>query len=208
MTAVFHERRAFISAPLRCVGAARREDTALRQFIEHRHIARNAEQGVFFFIKTRDGCLQSLGIGMFWLRKDLFPFGIFYQLARVHDRYPVCHLGDDAHIMADEDNGSSCFLLQAADQSQDLGLHRYVQRRGRFVTDQKPRPADQRHGDHDTLAHTAGKLGRNLRKYFFRAGDANGTDHIQGTLLRLCFAHLLMRGNGLHDLTPAGHQRV
>ncbi len=81
MTAVFHERRAFISAPLRCVGAARREDTALRQFIEHRHIARNAEQGVFFFIKTRDGCLQSLGIGMFWLRKDLFPFGIFYQLA-------------------------------------------------------------------------------------------------------------------------------
>ena len=96
MTAVFHELRAFISALLSCVGTARGKDTALWQIIKHRYIARNAEQGVFFFIKTRDGCLQSLGIGVFRLRKDFFPFGVLYQLARIHDCNAVCHLGDDA----------------------------------------------------------------------------------------------------------------
>ena len=72
---------------------------------------------------------------MFRLRKDFFPFGVLYQLARIHDCNAVCHLGDDAHIMTDEDNRCAGLLLQTADQSQDLGLHRNIQRRGRLVTD-------------------------------------------------------------------------
>ena len=87
MTAVFHERRAFISAPLRCVGAARREDTALRQFIEHRHIARNAEQGVFFFINLLKELQQKLNISYIFISHDL---GVVKHIA---DRVMVMYRG-------------------------------------------------------------------------------------------------------------------
>ncbi len=39
---------------------------------------------------------------------------------------------------------------------QNLRLYRNVERRGGFIGDQQLRSADQRHGDHDTLAQTAG----------------------------------------------------
>ena len=47
--------------------------------------------------------------------------------------------------------------LQVAQQFQNLRLDRDVERRGRFVGDQQPRPAGDGDGDHDALAHAAGQ---------------------------------------------------
>ena len=50
--------------------------------------------------------------------------------------------------------------LQLADQVEDLGLRRHVERRRRLVGDEEGRARDQRHGDHGALAQAAGQLER------------------------------------------------
>ena len=56
--------------------------------------------------------------------------------------------------------------LQVAQQLEHLALHGHVERGRRLVGDQHVGLEGQRHGDHDALAHAAGKLVRKL----FRAG--------------------------------------
>ena len=82
--------------------------------------------------------------------------------AAVHHDHPVGHLGDHAHVVGDEDDGGAGFLLQVADQLEDLRLHGDVERRGRLVGDEHLGAAGERHRDHHPLAHAAGQLVRVL----------------------------------------------
>ena len=50
--------------------------------------------------------------------------------------------------------------LQLLEQVKDLALDGDIERGRRFVGDQQLRVAGERHGDHDALAHAAGKLVR------------------------------------------------
>ncbi len=61
--------------------------------------------------------------------------------------------------------------MQAAHEIQDLCLNRDVERRCRFVANDKVGIAGERAGDRDTLALTAGKLVRVLRGVFLREAD-------------------------------------
>ena len=58
------------------------------------------------------------------------------------------------------------FDLQAGNQSQDLGLGRYIKRCGRFVGDQQLGFQEKRRRDHGALRLPAGELMR------IRPGDA------------------------------------
>jgi len=62
--------------------------------------------------------------------------------------------------VGDEQVGNAKFFLQLPEQVEDLGLHRYVERRGRFVADQQFRLHGERTGDGDALALAAGKFVR------------------------------------------------
>ena len=57
--------------------------------------------------------------------------------------------------MGNHDDGHAQFFLQALHQFQNLRLNGHVQRGGRLVGDQNIGLAGQRHGNHDSLAHTA-----------------------------------------------------
>ena len=61
-------------------------------------------------------------------------------------------------VVADEDHRHVPSLLQFAQQVDDLGLHRHVQRGGRFVGDQQHRIASQCRCQHHPLAHAARQL--------------------------------------------------
>ena len=161
-------------------------------------------------IQTRDGEHQALGIrmGILVLVEDRPGGCVFDDLAAVHDRDVVGHLVDDAEIVRDEQNGGAVFLTQLVHELQDLRLNGHVERRGRLVRDQQLRTAGQRHGDHDTLPHTAGELVRIL------LGDDLGVrdldvgqqlDRFRGSLL---FVHALMDHERLGDLPADGEDRV
>jgi hypothetical protein len=49
-------------------------------------------------------------------------------------------------------------MHQPVQEIEDLRLHRDIERRRRLVGEQQGRPAQQRHGDHDALAHAAGEF--------------------------------------------------
>ena len=66
-------------------------------------------------------------------------------------------------IVRDQQHGHAALALQRLQQLEDLRLDGDVERGGRLVGDQQVRLVGQRHGDHDALALTAGKLVRDRR---------------------------------------------
>ena len=68
----------------------------------------------------------------------------------------------DRQVVADEQVGQAQIVLQVAHQVEDLGLDRYVERRGRLVAQDQVGPARQCPGDGDALALPAGEFVRVL----------------------------------------------
>ncbi len=75
--------------------------------------------------------------------------------AGVENHDPIGHLGDHPQVMGDQHERHSGVSLQRPQQVEDLRLDRHVERRRRFVGNQQFRPAGNRHGNHDPLAHAA-----------------------------------------------------
>ena len=61
--------------------------------------------------------------------------GRFGDLAEIHDGDPIGEIADDAHVVRDEQVRGVCARLQVAEQVEDRGLNRHVERGDRLVTD-------------------------------------------------------------------------
>ncbi|MCY1502285.1 hypothetical protein D9M68_363810 [compost metagenome] len=102
------------------------------------------------------------GIGMFRPEEDVFRATGFDRVTAEHHHGAIGDLGDDAHVVGDEQHRGAFLLLQHFDQVEDLALDGDVERRRRLVGDQQLRTACKRHGDHHALAHAAGEAVRVL----------------------------------------------
>ena len=86
--------------------------------------------------------------------------GNFDKAAEIHDRHPVADVPDDREVVRHEQIGHAQPPLQVDQQVEDLGAHRYVERRDGLVADDQRRLQRQRAGDDDALALPAGELVR------------------------------------------------
>ena len=129
--------------------------------------------------------------------EDFLRLAVLHDLACVHNRNPIRHVGHDAQIVRDKDNGKMSLLLDLIDQLQNLGLNGHVQSRGRLVADQNIRICRQCDSNHDSLPHAAGKLKRILVEPGGRFRNA----HLLHKLDRLClcngFVHFDHNSGGL-----------
>ena len=132
----------------------------------------------------------------------------FHHLTAVKHRDPVGHIGHNAQVMGDEDDGVAEFLLQILDQLQDLRLNGHVQSSGRLVADQNFRLAGQGDGDNDTLAHTAGILEGVIVEPGLRIGNAHLLHQHQGALSRLQLRTVLVLEDNGGDLLADGDDGV
>ena len=80
--------------------------------------------------------------------------------AGIHDVHRLGDRRDHAQIVGDQQQRHAGLVRDLADQLEDLGLHRHVERGGRLVGDQQLRPPRQDHGDHHPLALAARELVR------------------------------------------------
>ena len=128
--------------------------------------------------------------------------------ACVHHDHLVGHLSDDAEVVRDQDDRRAEFLLHAAEQPDDLRLHRHVECRGRLVGDEQPRIERQRHRDHRALQHPAGELVRVVVHAAIRMRNADQPEELDGPRARLRARHRLVRLNHLDDLPPDAIQRM
>src|SRR5262245_26474864 len=73
-------------------------------------------------VDARDGAQEPLGIGMQRLLEQLAHGCLLDDLGGVHDDHALGRLGDDTHVMSDEQDGHAQLGLELVEQLQDLGL--------------------------------------------------------------------------------------
>ena len=133
---------------------------------------------------------------------------LLYHAAAVHDHHLIAHLCHHTEIMGDEKDRGADFFFQLIHQVEDLRLNGYIQSCSRLIGDQDLRIAYQSHGDHDTLALSAGKLERILLHHLFHTGKTGHAKHLNGFFFSFFLADLLMHENGFHDLVTDLHDRI
>ena len=69
--------------------------------------------------------------------KNLLTAALLQQPSMPHHGHTVSYFGNDGEIVRDEQHCQPELLLQIAQQLQHLRLHRYVQRRGGLIRNEK-----------------------------------------------------------------------
>ena len=132
----------------------------------------------------------------------------FHHLAAIHHSHVIGHLGDNAQVMGDEQDGGAVLLFKLVHQLQYLRLDGHVQRRGGLVRDQQLGLAGQRHGDHHALPHAAGQLMGILLGHGLGVGYLDVLQHLDHLFPGLIFIHALMDHEGLGHLLFHREHRV
>ena len=117
--------------------------------------------------------------------EDVLRRAYLHDLACVHDAYSVCHVGDDAQIVGDEDDGEVSLPLHFIYKLKYFALYSDIEGRCRLVAYQNLGVAGESYGDDYSLAHTARKLEGILLVSQLRIGYADGRHQLYGLCLGL-----------------------
>ena len=128
--------------------------------------------------------------------------------AGIHHRHALAHVGDQAEIVADHQDGGALGGAELGHQVDDLGLHRDVERRRRLVGDQQVGSAGERNGDHHALAHAARELVRVVLDASLGRGHAHLAQRLLGAVHRLAPARAFVQHEHLGDLLADRRQRI
>ena len=90
------------------------------------------------------------------------------DVPHVHDDHFVGQLGDDAHVVRNEEYRRTVLVLEPRHEAEDLGLGGDVEGRRGFVGDEYLGIAGHRHRYHGPLSHASGKLVRIFVDPLFR----------------------------------------
>ena len=128
--------------------------------------------------------------------------------AAIHDNRTVGDLGDDPHVVRDEQDGHVLLVLKLLYKLQDLRLDRDVERRGRFVGNEQFRSTGERHGNHDPLNHAAGKLVRIVIEAGLDCWDAHSLQEPQRFGMHLTCRKIAVPSQCLGHLCADGMHRI
>ena len=122
--------------------------------------------------------------------KQIVDLRFLHHKAAVQNNNAVAQLSHNAQVMGDKDDAGAVFLLQGAHLFQNLVLDGHIQGGGGLVRNQQVGVVGQRHGDHDALAHTAGKFMRVGFQPLFGFGNTYFAEQLQRGSLQLVALHL------------------
>ena len=103
---------------------------------------------------------QCLGVGMARIGEQRLGRCLLDDPPLVHDGDVIAEMLDHRQVVADEEVCDAMAALKILHQVQDLGLDRDIEGGDRLVGNDQLRPRDQRAGDGDALALTAGEFMR------------------------------------------------
>ena len=155
-----------------------------------------------------NGLEQAAGVGMRWGLKNVSLAAEFDQVAGVHDGDTVGDLRNDREIVRDKQHGEAETGAEIGEQIEDLRLDGDVQSGGRFVGDEQARAVDDGHGDHDALAHAAGKLMRIIAVAARGVGDGDVVHGVDRAAPGFLFRDWIVREHGFGNLVADAHDRV
>ena len=158
--------------------------------------------------ELRDGGQQHARVAGMRIGEDVPHGPVFEHSPAAHDDDPVGDLRHHAHVVGDEQDSGAGLAPQVAQQVQDAGLHRHVERGGRLVGDQQLGPAGQRHRDHDPLPHPAREGMRMVAEAGGGVGDADEVEQPPRLRQRRGAAGLQVVAQRLGDLEADREHRV
>ncbi len=112
------------------------------------------------------------------MREDLGDRPVLDGVAAPHHQEFVRDVRHHAHVVRDEEDGEGALATEPAEQVEDPGLHRDVQRGRRLVGDQRDRVPGQGHRDHRALQLSAGQFVRVRLADPLGVGEARGTQQL------------------------------
>ena len=193
------------------VGAARPEPARGRRVDQVRRTARDRCQASLadpLALELRQRTEQRLGVGMLRVVEEVERRGLLDHLARVHDEDVVGCLGDDAHVVGDDDHRHLVRLPEVVEQVEHGGLHGHVERRRRLVGDQQLRVAGERDRDHHALPHAAREAVRVVLEPLRGTWDPHLLHQLDRLLVRLLLRHVVVAPDRLGDLRPDRQRRI
>ena len=110
--------------------------------------------------------------------------------------------------MRDQEQRHTELLAEFIEERKNLRLCGDVDRRCRFIGNQKPGLVGKRHGDHDSLTLAAGKLVRPGFQLTLRIPDPYLLQQLQCALARVVFFQFFVQDQGFTDLFFDRVQRV
>ena len=139
--------------------------------------------------------------------EDLVDAALFDDAAEAHHGDVVGDLGDDAHVVGDEQHRHAAADLQALDEIEDLGLGGHIERGRRLVGDEDFGIGGERHGDHGALAHAAGEFEGVAVDQLVGIGDLDLAQQFDGLGAGGPPVHLAVQAQRLDDLRADGVDR-
>ena len=151
---------------------------------------------------------QALRVRVRGCREDLCGRPLLDDLSPVHHDNAVGEVGNDAHVVRDEDDRGAEPVPQVPQELEDRRLDGDVEGRGRLVGDDHLRLARDRNGDHDTLLLPAGQQVRVGVGASGRLGDPNQVEELDGASTGSPARQLAVRAQCLDDLPSHRPDRV
>ena len=137
-------------------------------------------------LQLRYSLQQSLCVGMSRMIQHLFPRAIFHNPTFIHDRDLIGQLRRDPHTVGDQQNRSPILLTDLQQLLRNLQLHRYIQRTGRLICQQKRRIQHHRQRNRHPLVHPSGELKRTAVQNTLRILKLHAFQNRRRPFLRLC----------------------
>jgi hypothetical protein len=176
--------------------------------VQTRHGTVDLVQAFAVLRHVGDGGHQARCVGMGGHVDDFVHRADLGNAPGVHHGHAVTGLGDDAHVVGDQHDGGTVLGADVLQQTDDLRLHRHVQRRRGFVSHDQLGLGRQRQGNHHALAHAAGELVGIVVDALLGRGDAGVLQQADRARARLGCTHGQVRQNGFDQLLPDSVERV
>ena len=145
---------------------------------------------------------------MLWAVEDLAGCPGLDDATRIHHDHPRAEAGDHREVVGDQDDRHPPLAVEIAQQLDDRGLDRNVERGGRLVGDQERGLIRQSHGDHGPLAHATAELVWVVFGALVGGGYAHRLQHRDDPLLRLLMGEALVRVHRFLDLEANPEDRI
>ena len=133
---------------------------------------------------------------------------LLHDFALVHHDSAVGDFSHHPQVVGDEEHTHTVFLLQDADEREDVLLDSDIKSGGRFVGDEQLRIAAHGHGNHDTLFLSAGEFVRVRVEKLLRTGQQHLFEEIENLFFSLFFRNLFVQQNLFGDLLAAPDDRI
>ena len=140
--------------------------------------------------------------------ENIFCRATLHDFSCIHNNNICSKICNNSKIMCNQDNTHRVLFLNLFHHIQNVRLNCYIKCSCRLIGNKKIRIQCHCNSNHNTLAHSTGKLMRILLHTQLWIRDSYSLQHLNCFCPRFLFAHFLMNSDFFHNLFSNSHSRI